>query len=254
MTTTHIDKTIVVSEGETLTLRNGDSIVSDSDIDMILVMPNGRVEGHGAVIHNTNPECDKAKVKLDASLENYEFKGNRTHVEGLLLKGAVNEQEKGIGLHLLATGDRSAIQACTFRDMAYQNLNIAHYEEVIGLGVVNYINGNNHSGIIIDDCRHGLVHHIEGTGAIGIQRNSYFGLQIQTGRKMRSAVALQGAANVVQGTIFDFSIATGDYAVTSQIDKVDWNYGQNKFLISTLHPDLFNIHRTDRLIEGERIK
>lgn len=244
---THIDKTIVVSEGETLKLRNGDSIVSDSDIDMILVMPDGRVEGNGATIRNTNPDCNKAKIKLDHSepITTRHRLVMHTHISCVVLKGFGNEPDNGVGLHLFAGSKRNAVQGVTFRDIGYYGLNTAIYGEIVGEGGISYINSNIHDGIMIDDCVHGIVHSrtgIESNGA-GFSQNWYTNMHVQSGRKMVSAIDIDevNRLNYFSGVIWDWKVAEGEYPINS-------TGVANNFAFPNLWINQFNISDRDKIL------
>ena len=239
-----ITTTTKITIPENVTLRGNPGLIltSTSNIDMLEVAFNARLEGGGMTISNTNASYSGSLVLLDSSVQNFEFKGNVTYIDNILLEGPSNEPSAGVGLHLHSSGvTASAVQACTFRNIAYRNLNIAIYQEVIGGGNTNYINGNVFEGITIDDCTRGIVQVESGTGNIGNRRNLYTNILIQAGTSMEDAINVVSFGNYFSGAIFDWQVASGTYAVVSS----NISLTPNEFQLSGPITDYYNISSRD---------
>jgi len=206
---------ITIPEGVALRGNPGLTLTSTSDINMVEVAFNARLEGGGMTISNTNAAYSGSLVLLDSSSQNFEFKGNVTYVGNVLLKGHANNPTTGsIGLHLYAeaaTGyTNRAIQACLFENIAYEKLNIAIREEVFGDtgAVVCYVNGNIHSGIVIDDCKRGIVNTETGAGALYTDGNIHENIVVEASVDMTDVINIVGDRNYYKGIVFDFTGGT----------------------------------------------
>lgn len=244
---TQIEKPIIVTEGDPLIMKSGDIIATNRDIDMVLVKEDGRVEGHGGIIRNTNRTSNKAIIKLDRTKDLGPSIRNRvsrrTKVSDVQLQGSGDEPEAGIGLHLHVESGRNAIQGCTFRDISYLGLHTGILCEAANTGTVAYINSNIHEGIVMDDCVRGIVH--RGQQLAQINQNWYRSLHVQAGRKMLSVVDLDEYSkyNYFDGVIWDWHVAPEGTAPIES--KGNRNVFDFPGLLS--RPDRLNVSKRDEV-------
>ena len=206
--------TLTVPADVILELNPAVVITTAADIDIVSVEFNGQLRGNGAKIYGAHASFSKACLLLDASAGNFHFVGNKTRASDVLLEGPSDEIDTGCkGLHLYASGSANAIQACNFDNIICNNLDYAIYEEVVGVGGIAYINGNNLSNIMVDNCRYLITQSVSGTGITGINSNVHSGIKCQAGTGMLEGINCVGSGNYFSGTIFDWNVAAGSYAI-----------------------------------------